>query len=77
MGDASAAAGGPEKAYKDYISANLIGTPEEMVEAHLRRKELVGDYEILGNFSFGGMPYEQVYEQMRLFANKVMPALKS
>jgi alkanesulfonate monooxygenase SsuD/methylene tetrahydromethanopterin reductase-like flavin-dependent oxidoreductase (luciferase family) len=76
MGDASAAAGGPDKAYKDYISANLIGTPEEMIEAHHRRKALVGDYEILGNFSFGGMPYELVYEQLKLFADKVMPALK-
>jgi alkanesulfonate monooxygenase SsuD/methylene tetrahydromethanopterin reductase-like flavin-dependent oxidoreductase (luciferase family) len=76
MGDASAAAGGPEKAYKDYISANLIGTPDEMVELHLRRKQLVGDYEILANFSFGGMPYGLVYEQLKCFADKVMPKLK-
>jgi alkanesulfonate monooxygenase SsuD/methylene tetrahydromethanopterin reductase-like flavin-dependent oxidoreductase (luciferase family) len=76
MGDASAAAGGPDKAYKDYIGANLIGTPDEMVEHHLRRKALVGDYEILANFSFGGMPYELVYEQLKCFADKVMPKLK-
>lgn len=76
MGEMSAAAGGPEKAYKNYISANLIGTPEEMVEQHLARRELVGDYEILANFSFGGMPYDLVYEQLKLFADKVMPKLK-
>ena len=37
---------------------------------------MVGDYEMLANFSFGGMPYELVYEQAKLFADKVMPHLK-
>ncbi len=76
MGQAAEAAGGPDKAYKDYVGGNLIGTPEELYEKHLKRKEMVGDYEIIANFSFGGMPYEDVYEQMKLFADKVMPRLK-
>jgi hypothetical protein len=79
LGDAAAAAGGAEKAYKDYkdyIDANLMGTPEELWEQHLMRRELVGDYEIIANFSYGGMPYEVVYEQLKLFADKVMPKLK-
>lgn len=76
MGDAARAAGGPDKAYKDYIGGNLIGTPEELYEKHLMRKEMVGDYEVIANFSFGGMPYEDIYEQMKLFADKVMPRLK-
>jgi alkanesulfonate monooxygenase SsuD/methylene tetrahydromethanopterin reductase-like flavin-dependent oxidoreductase (luciferase family) len=76
LGQLSEAAGGPDKAYRDYVGANLIGTPEELVEQHLARKALVGDYEILANFSFGGMPYDLVYEQMKLFADKVMPKLK-
>lgn len=76
LGELQKAAGGPEKAYKDYISGNLIGTPEQLWEKHLMRREMVGDYEIIANFSFGGMPYEQVYEQMKLFADKVMPRLK-
>ena len=77
MGRAAEAAGGPDKAYKDYVSGNLIGTPEELYQKHLERKAMVGDYEIIANFSFGGMPYEQVYEQMKLFADKVMPLLKA
>jgi alkanesulfonate monooxygenase SsuD/methylene tetrahydromethanopterin reductase-like flavin-dependent oxidoreductase (luciferase family) len=76
LGEMSAAAGGPDKAYKDYISANLIGTPEEMWEQHLARKEMVGDYEIIANFSFGGMPFELVYEQAKRFADKMLPKLK-
>ena len=77
MGEAAAAAGGPDKAYKGYVDGNLIGTPEELYEKHLMRKSMVGDYEIIANFSFGGMPYDQVYEQMKLFAEKVMPKLKA
>jgi alkanesulfonate monooxygenase SsuD/methylene tetrahydromethanopterin reductase-like flavin-dependent oxidoreductase (luciferase family) len=76
LGEMSAAAGGPHKAYKGYISGNLIGTPDQLWEKHLLRKQMVGDYEIIANFSFGGMPYDLVYEQMKLFADKVMPKLK-
>jgi alkanesulfonate monooxygenase SsuD/methylene tetrahydromethanopterin reductase-like flavin-dependent oxidoreductase (luciferase family) len=76
MGEAAKAAGGPEKAYRDYISGNMIGTPEELVEYHLNRASMVGDYEILANFSFGGLPYELVYEQAKRFADKVLPRLK-
>jgi hypothetical protein len=54
----------------------LIGTPDEMWEQHLARKSMVGDYDIVANFSYGGMPYELVYDQMRRFANKLMPRLK-
>jgi alkanesulfonate monooxygenase SsuD/methylene tetrahydromethanopterin reductase-like flavin-dependent oxidoreductase (luciferase family) len=76
LGELSAAAGGPEKAYRDYIGANLIGTPEEMLEHHYARTELVGQYDMLANFSFGGMPYDLVYEQAKRFADKLMPKLK-
>jgi alkanesulfonate monooxygenase SsuD/methylene tetrahydromethanopterin reductase-like flavin-dependent oxidoreductase (luciferase family) len=77
MGQAAEAAGGPEKAYRDYIAGNLIGTPEEIIEHHLERERMVGDYSILANFSFGGLPSELVYEQAKLFADKVLPKLKS
>jgi alkanesulfonate monooxygenase SsuD/methylene tetrahydromethanopterin reductase-like flavin-dependent oxidoreductase (luciferase family) len=76
MGAATEALGGADKAYKAFIGGNLIGTPEQLVEHHLERKSMVGDYEILANFSFGGLPYELVYEQLKLFADKVLPKLK-
>jgi alkanesulfonate monooxygenase SsuD/methylene tetrahydromethanopterin reductase-like flavin-dependent oxidoreductase (luciferase family) len=76
LGEMSAARGGPEKAYKDYIEANLIGTPEEIWEKHLYRRKMVGDYNIVANFSFGGMPYDVVYDQARRFAEKILPKLK-
>ena len=76
MGQRAEEAGGPDKAYRDYISGNMIGTPEDLVEHHRVRKEMVGDYEMLANFSFGGLPYDLVYEQLKLFADKVLPDLK-
>lgn len=76
LGEMAAAAGGPEKAYKDYIEANLIGTPEEIWEQHLARRELVGDYDIVANFSYGGMPFEDVYDQAKRFADRILPKLK-
>jgi alkanesulfonate monooxygenase SsuD/methylene tetrahydromethanopterin reductase-like flavin-dependent oxidoreductase (luciferase family) len=77
LGDAMNAAGGPEKAYKDYIAGNLIGTPEQLIEKDLMRKSTVGEYDIIANFSYGGMSYERVYQQMKRFADKVMPVLKA
>jgi alkanesulfonate monooxygenase SsuD/methylene tetrahydromethanopterin reductase-like flavin-dependent oxidoreductase (luciferase family) len=77
LGDAMNAAGGPEKAYKGYIAGNLIGTPEQLLEKDAMRKAAVGDYEIIANFSYGGMTYEQAYDQMKRFAEKVMPHLKA
>jgi len=76
LGEMAAAAGGPDKAYKDYIGANLVGTPEELWELHLARREMVGDYDMVVNFSFGGMPYEDVYDQAKRFADRILPRLK-
>jgi hypothetical protein len=67
---------GADKAYRDFIGANLVGTPDEIVELHLARKEIVGEYDLSVNVSFGSMPYEDVWEQARLFADEVLPRLK-
>jgi len=77
MGRAAEAAGGADKAYRGYIAGNMIGTPEELVAHHLQRRAMVGDYSMLANFSFGGLPYELVYEQLIVFADKVLPKLKA
>jgi alkanesulfonate monooxygenase SsuD/methylene tetrahydromethanopterin reductase-like flavin-dependent oxidoreductase (luciferase family) len=77
LGQLALERGGADKAYKDYVDANLIGTPETLWEMHIERTRLVGDYEIVANFSYGGMPYELVYDQMRRFADKILPKLKA
>jgi alkanesulfonate monooxygenase SsuD/methylene tetrahydromethanopterin reductase-like flavin-dependent oxidoreductase (luciferase family) len=68
---------GADRAYRDFIGANLVGTPEEIVELHQARKAIVGDYDLSVNVSFGSMPYADVWEQARLFADQVMPRLKA
>ena len=54
----------------------MIGTPEELIEHHKLRHSMVGDYEMLCNFSFGGLPYDVVYQQLKLYADKVLPHIK-
>jgi hypothetical protein len=59
---------------------NLHGIPDAEFfrrETQLAIEPMVGDYEIVANFSYGGMPYEIVYDQMRRFANKLLPRLKA
>ena len=68
---------GIDKAYQDYIDANLIGTPEEIWEKHLARLAIVGDYDITLNVSYGGMPFEDSWDQMKRFADEVLPKLKA
>jgi alkanesulfonate monooxygenase SsuD/methylene tetrahydromethanopterin reductase-like flavin-dependent oxidoreductase (luciferase family) len=67
---------GADRAYRDFIGANLVGTPEEIIDLHRARKEIVGAYDLSVNVSFGSMPYEDVWEQAKLFADKVRPHLE-
>lgn len=46
------------------------------MEKAAMRKATVGDYGVIANFSCGGMSYERAYNQMKRFADKVMPKLK-
>ena len=66
---------GAPKALEAYIDANLAGTPEQIVENLQRRAEVIGDSDLSLNVSYGGMSYEDVWEQAKLFADKVMPHL--
>jgi alkanesulfonate monooxygenase SsuD/methylene tetrahydromethanopterin reductase-like flavin-dependent oxidoreductase (luciferase family) len=66
-----------QEALDAYTSANLWGTPEQIVETLRARRELIGDLDLTIGFSFGSMPYEEVWSQLRLFADKVLPEVKS
>ena len=76
MGQAARKAGGPDKAYRDYIAGNMIGTPEELVEHHRIRKEMVGDYEMLGELQLRRVALRARLRAAKLFADKVLPDLK-
>ena len=64
---------GSQRALEGYIDANLAGTPEQIIEGLKRREEIIGDSDLSLNVTYGGMPYEDVWAQAKLFAEKVMP----
>lgn len=68
---------GHDAVIEEFISSNLWGTPD-MILAKLRhRREVIGDFEVNGAFSYYSIPYDDVETSMRLFAKEVGPEIKS
>lgn len=53
------------------------GTPDEVAEKLIEYQKMIGAGGIIGVFSYGGMPYDEAEDNMRLFSEKVMPRLKT
>ncbi|MGE0827491.1 MAG: LLM class flavin-dependent oxidoreductase [Candidatus Binatia bacterium] len=70
-------AAGQDAVIEDFLSANLWGTPDMLVAKLRERRELIGDFEVNGAFSYQSLPYDQVEACMRLFAKEVGPEIKS
>jgi alkanesulfonate monooxygenase SsuD/methylene tetrahydromethanopterin reductase-like flavin-dependent oxidoreductase (luciferase family) len=70
-------AAGQDAVVEDFLSANLWGTPDMILAKLRRRRELIGDFEVNGAFSYQSIPYDQVEQCMRLFAKEVGPEIKS
>jgi alkanesulfonate monooxygenase SsuD/methylene tetrahydromethanopterin reductase-like flavin-dependent oxidoreductase (luciferase family) len=54
----------------------IAGDPQRCVDTIQKWREEVGLTTISGTFHFGGMPQEMAVKNIRLFAERVMPALK-
>jgi alkanesulfonate monooxygenase SsuD/methylene tetrahydromethanopterin reductase-like flavin-dependent oxidoreductase (luciferase family) len=67
---------GMEESQKTYIEAQNYGTPKQVIEKYRARRELVGDFNALLVFSYGGMPFGAAQNSLKLFADKVMPELR-
>lgn len=67
---------GQEASAAAYVNAQTWGTPDQIIEKVNARREAIGDYELNCAFSYAGMPHEKAAASMRLFAEKVIPALK-
>lgn len=67
---------GMEESQKIYIEAQNYGTPKQVLEKYHARRELVGDFNSLLVFSYGGMPFDAAQNSLKLFADKVMPELR-
>ena len=62
---------------KSYIDLQSWGTPDEILRKYETRRELFGEFGILGIFRFAGLPLEEAERSMGLFAKEVMPVLRS
>jgi alkanesulfonate monooxygenase SsuD/methylene tetrahydromethanopterin reductase-like flavin-dependent oxidoreductase (luciferase family) len=60
-----------------FLRAAVWGTPDRILRELEARREAVGEFELCTSFRFGGTPYELAESSMRLYANEVLPVLKS
>ncbi len=55
----------------------IYGTPEACFEKIMEQHRLAGSGGLIGIFSYGGMPHDLAKQNIRTFAEKVMPRLKA
>jgi hypothetical protein len=60
-----------------FVNVNLWGTPKQILEKLDKRRQLIGDFDLTVQISFGGMSGEKAEQSLRLFAKKVLPELRS
>lgn len=68
---------GHDTVIEEFISSNLWGTPDMILATLRHRREVIGDFEVNGAFSYYSLPYEDVEQNMRLFAKEVASEIKS
>jgi hypothetical protein len=69
--------GGLDGATDGFMQAAIWGTPERILRALEARREVLGDFELNVAFRFGGVPYAIAERGLRLFAQEVLPVLKT
>lgn len=67
---------GIDQAGRDYADAAIAGTPEQILDKLDWIREVMGSFELVVAPLFGGMPYDQAEESLRLFAREVMPVAR-
>jgi alkanesulfonate monooxygenase SsuD/methylene tetrahydromethanopterin reductase-like flavin-dependent oxidoreductase (luciferase family) len=68
---------GHDAVIEEFIRSNLWGTPDMILATLRHRREVIGDFEVNGAFSYYSIPYDDVEQSMRLFAKEVAPEIKS
>jgi alkanesulfonate monooxygenase SsuD/methylene tetrahydromethanopterin reductase-like flavin-dependent oxidoreductase (luciferase family) len=67
---------GAANAAEAYVQAQTWGTPDQIVDKIKAKRAVLGDYDLTGVFSYGGMSYDTATASMRLWAERVIPAVK-
>jgi alkanesulfonate monooxygenase SsuD/methylene tetrahydromethanopterin reductase-like flavin-dependent oxidoreductase (luciferase family) len=65
-----------QKATDFYVKIQVVGTPDECIQQVAELQRLTGLDHLVTEFAFGGMPHHEALLNMRLFADRVMPALQ-
>ena len=68
---------GLEGAVDGFMKAASWGTPDKILRGLEARRELLGDFELNVSFRFGGTPPDVAERSLKLFAEEVLPVLKS
>ncbi|MGQ4599717.1 LLM class flavin-dependent oxidoreductase [Nocardia sp. R6R-6] len=67
---------GTEAAVDRYLSAALVGDPDEVLSQITEISRTLGGFGLSVTPSFGGMPYEESERSLELFAKEVLPAAR-
>lgn len=68
---------GLEKMCDMYLDVQAWGTPDQMIERLMARREHVGDYDLTCCFRFSGLSLADSERSMRTVAEHVMPTLRA
>jgi len=64
------------KATDFYVSIQVVGTPDDCLQKIGELQQLTGLDHLVTEFSFGGLPHDEAEANMRLFSERVLPALQ-
>jgi alkanesulfonate monooxygenase SsuD/methylene tetrahydromethanopterin reductase-like flavin-dependent oxidoreductase (luciferase family) len=65
-----------QKATEFYVKIQVVGTPDDCLQQLGELHRLTGTDHLVTEFGYGGMPHEEAELNMRMFADRVMPALQ-
>jgi probable LLM family oxidoreductase len=78
QGGASFAANGfPREAYDAWIAQGLpVGSPQQVIDAIMRRVELLGIDRFMGQIDLGNLPWEMTMGSLELYMTEVAPVVR-
>ncbi|CAN5215828.1 LLM class flavin-dependent oxidoreductase [soil metagenome] len=72
-----AAGGFPREAYDAWIAQGLpVGSPQQVIDAIMRRVELLGIDRFLGQIDVGNLPWQMTMESLELYLTEVVPVVR-
>jgi probable LLM family oxidoreductase len=72
-----AANGFPRDAYDAWIAGGLpVGSPQQVIDAIMRRVDLLGIDRFMGQIDVGNLPWEMTRESLELYMTEVAPVVR-